>query len=44
MSFYTFLLGLVATFGGMIAGGTDTGWTFYPPYSDIDADATWCRW
>src|SRR5262249_41864949 len=35
MSFYTFLVGLAATVGGMIAGGTDTGWTFYPPYSDI---------
>jgi cytochrome c oxidase subunit 1 len=35
MSFYTFVLGLVITMGGMVAGGTDTGWTFYPPYSEI---------
>ncbi len=34
MSFYTFVLGAVVTFGGMIAGGTDTGWTFYAPYAD----------
>jgi cytochrome c oxidase subunit I len=34
-SFYMFLLGLATTLGGMLAGGTDTGWTFYPPYSDI---------
>jgi cytochrome c oxidase subunit I len=34
-SFYFFLLGLVTTVGGMLVGGTDTGWTFYPPYSDI---------
>jgi cytochrome c oxidase subunit 1 len=35
ISFYTFLLGLVTTVGGMLAGGTDTGWTFYPPYSEL---------
>jgi cytochrome c oxidase subunit 1 len=34
MSFYTFLLGAAVTFGGMLAGGTDTGWTFYTPYSE----------
>ncbi|HVZ77860.1 MAG TPA: cbb3-type cytochrome c oxidase subunit I [Gemmatimonadaceae bacterium] len=34
MSFYTFVLGAAITFGGMIAGGTDTGWTFYAPYAD----------
>jgi cytochrome c oxidase subunit I len=34
-SFYFFLLGLVTTVGGRLVGGTDTGWTFYPPYSDI---------
>ncbi len=34
MSFYTFVLGAVVTFGGMLAGGTDTGWTFYAPYAD----------
>jgi len=35
MSFYTYVLGLLTTVGGMLAGGTDTGWTFYPPYSDV---------
>jgi cytochrome c oxidase subunit 1 len=35
MSFYTFLIGLAITLGGMLAGGTDTGWTFYPPYSEL---------
>ncbi|HVV17262.1 MAG TPA: cbb3-type cytochrome c oxidase subunit I [Polyangia bacterium] len=34
MSFYTFVVGGAVTFGGMIAGGTDTGWTFYAPYAD----------
>ena len=32
-SFYVYLLGSLITIGAMIAGGTDTGWTFYPPYS-----------
>jgi cytochrome c oxidase subunit 1 len=35
VSLYMFWLGLATTLGGMLAGGTDTGWTFYPPYSDI---------
>ncbi len=34
LSFYTFVIGAAVTFGGMIAGGTDTGWTFYAPYAD----------
>ncbi|MEO6950833.1 MAG: cbb3-type cytochrome c oxidase subunit I [Polyangia bacterium] len=33
-SFYIYLLGALVTIGGMVAGGTDTGWTFYTPYSD----------
>ncbi len=32
-SFYVYLIGATVTVGGMIAGGTDTGWTFYAPYS-----------
>ncbi|XXX82554.1 cbb3-type cytochrome c oxidase subunit I [Sorangium sp. So ce134] len=32
-SFYIYLLGAAIAMGGMIAGGTDTGWTFYPTYS-----------
>jgi cytochrome c oxidase subunit 1 len=34
ISFYLYLLGAVVTVGAMVAGGTDTGWTFYTPYSD----------
>jgi cytochrome c oxidase subunit 1 len=33
-SFYVYLAGIVITMAGMVAGGTDTGWTFYTPYSD----------
>ena len=33
-SFYIYVLGAALTVGGMLAGGTDTGWTFYAPYSD----------
>jgi len=33
-SFYVYVSGLLITLGGMLAGGTDTGWTFYTPYSD----------
>jgi cytochrome c oxidase subunit 1 len=33
-SFYVYVSGLVITLAGMLAGGTDTGWTFYTPYSD----------
>ncbi len=32
-SLYVFALGMVVTLGGMIGGGTDTGWTFYVPYA-----------
>jgi len=33
-SFYLYVLGAIVTLAGAIAGGTDTGWTFYAPYSD----------
>jgi cytochrome c oxidase subunit 1 len=33
-SLYVFLTGVAITLCGMIAGGADTGWTFYPPYSE----------
>jgi cytochrome c oxidase subunit 1 len=33
-SFYVYVIGAVIMLGGMFAGGTDTGWTFYTPYSD----------
>ena len=32
-SFYVYVVGAIVMLGGMIAGGTDTGWTFYAPYS-----------
>lgn len=32
-SWYVFILGGVFTLWAMIAGGVDTGWTFYTPYS-----------
>jgi cytochrome c oxidase subunit 1 len=32
-SVYLYLLGAVIAVWGMIQGGTDTGWTFYTPYS-----------
>ena len=33
LSWYVFVIGLVFTLGAMVAGGVDTGWTFYPPFS-----------
>jgi cytochrome c oxidase subunit 1 len=36
-SFYIYVLGAAVTLAGLVAGGTDTGWTFYPPYSALDA-------
>jgi cytochrome c oxidase subunit I len=33
MSFYVFLAGASLVLVSMVAGGIDTGWTFYPPYS-----------
>jgi len=30
---YFYLVGLIVTVVGLVAGGADTGWTFYPPYS-----------
>jgi cytochrome c oxidase subunit 1 len=33
LSWYIFILGAVVTLGGIIAGGVDTGWTFYVPFS-----------
>jgi len=32
-SFYVYLLGSVVTLVALVAGGVDTGWTFYAPYS-----------
>jgi cytochrome c oxidase subunit 1 len=33
LSWYIFVLGAVVTLWGIVAGGVDTGWTFYPPFS-----------
>ncbi|HKP60527.1 MAG TPA: cbb3-type cytochrome c oxidase subunit I, partial [Polyangiales bacterium] len=38
-SFYVYLAGALIVLGGMFAGGTDTGWTFYTPYSETTPDA-----
>src|SRR5260370_22265665 len=32
-SFYVYLVGATLTVIALIAGGVDTGWTFYAPYS-----------
>ncbi|MBX3187864.1 MAG: cbb3-type cytochrome c oxidase subunit I [Labilithrix sp.] len=33
LSWWVFLFGTVLLLASMLAGGIDTGWTFYPPYS-----------
>jgi cytochrome c oxidase subunit 1 len=33
LSWYIYLFGAIFTIWGMLAGGVDTGWTFYTPYS-----------
>jgi cytochrome c oxidase subunit 1 len=33
LSWYIFVLGGLFTLGAVVAGGVDTGWTFYTPYS-----------
>jgi cytochrome c oxidase subunit 1 len=37
LSFYLYLAGAFIAIYGMINGGTDTGWTFYTPYSTTTA-------
>jgi cytochrome c oxidase subunit 1 len=32
-SFWIYVLGALILLGATVAGGADTGWTFYPPYS-----------
>jgi cytochrome c oxidase subunit I len=34
-SWYIFILGALFTLGAVLAGGVDTGWTFYTPYSSV---------
>ncbi len=38
LSWYVFVLGGTFAFGAMLAGGVDTGWTFYTPYSTTYAN------
>lgn len=33
LSWYIYVFGAIFTIWGMLAGGVDTGWTFYTPYS-----------
>ncbi len=33
LSWYLYIIGGLITFWAILAGGVDTGWTFYPPYS-----------
>ena len=33
LSWYIFIIGGLFTFAAVVAGGVDTGWTFYTPYS-----------
>jgi len=39
-SYYIFLVGGIVVCVALIAGGVDTGWTFYTPYSTSSAAAT----
>jgi cytochrome c oxidase subunit 1 len=34
-SWYLFVIGSVVALGAALAGGVDTGWTFYTPYSSV---------
>src|SRR5690348_6746408 len=38
LSWYVFALGGLFTLGALVAGGVDTGWTFYTPYSTTYAN------
>ncbi len=40
-SLYIYYIGAAVVVAGMIAGGTDTGWTFYVPYSAQTPAALW---
>jgi cytochrome c oxidase subunit 1 len=33
LSWYLYMMGAILAVWGLLAGGVDTGWTFYPPYS-----------
>ena len=38
LSWYLYLVGALMAFTALVAGGIDTGWTFYTPYSTTYAD------
>jgi cytochrome c oxidase subunit I len=38
VSFYLYFFGAILAVWGMLNGGTDTGWTFYTPYSTTTAN------
>lgn len=35
LSWYLYIIGAILAMTAILAGGVDTGWTFYPPYSSI---------
>jgi cytochrome c oxidase subunit 1 len=39
LSFWVYMLGATVTLSALIAGGVDTGWTFYAPYSSTSLGA-----
>ncbi len=41
LSWYLYMLGGTITIYALLAGGVDTGWTFYAPYSTTFPIHTW---
>ena len=39
LSWYLYIIGFTITLGALFAGGLDTGWTFYTPYSTAFANS-----
>ncbi|MFO7303516.1 MAG: cbb3-type cytochrome c oxidase subunit I, partial [Acidobacteriota bacterium] len=37
LSWYLYVIGALITLGAIVAGGVDTGWTFYTPYSSVSS-------
>jgi cytochrome c oxidase subunit I len=35
LSWYLYVIGALVTLGALVAGGVDTGWTFYTPFSTL---------
>ncbi len=40
MSWYVYVFGAVFTLAAVVAGGVDTGWTFYTPYSTLYSNSS----